>query len=130
LIHELGHALVQRCFGLPVDRIIFGVGPRLFRIKSLEVRLFPITGHVMPSGAYMASKPWQGVLIALSGIGLQWLTVIAIYFVRLVDYHFSSLFVIWYSFWAFFSLIELLPVGRKDGKVVLDLLLNKKPVHS
>lgn len=44
VLHELGHAWVLRHLAIPVQEVIIGIGPRLWRTKSqrLSVRLFPI----------------------------------------------------------------------------------------
>ncbi|MGB6200730.1 MAG: RIP metalloprotease RseP [Candidatus Acidiferrales bacterium] len=83
LIHEWGHFLVARAFGVRVDVFSVGFGPRLFGIKrgNTDYRLsaLPLGGYVRMAGDNtfeeragapdeMLSKPrWQRILIGLAG---------------------------------------------------------------
>lgn len=48
LIHELGHYVFRRMFGVPTRRMVIGTGPLVFRIKGFEVRWIPASGEVTP----------------------------------------------------------------------------------
>ena len=82
LVHELGHFLAARYFGVRVEAFAFGFGPRLFGYKrgdtDYKVCLVPVGGYVKMAGettkeptgdpAEFLSKPrWQRVIIALMG---------------------------------------------------------------
>jgi regulator of sigma E protease len=83
LIHELGHFLVAKFFGVRVERFSIGMPPRLFGFKYGDtdycISALPIGGYVKMAGEYGAettaaapddlnSKPrWQRILIALAG---------------------------------------------------------------
>ncbi|HUL34944.1 MAG TPA: RIP metalloprotease RseP [Candidatus Eisenbacteria bacterium] len=89
LVHEWGHYIVARLFGVRVDVFSIGFGPRLFGIKwgdtDWRISPFPLGGYVRmagqdlseidsgeqkPTGApdELMSKPrWQRALISLAG---------------------------------------------------------------
>src|SRR6266852_6147241 len=89
LVHEWGHFVVARWFGVRVDVFSIGFGPRLFGIKrgatDYRVSALPLGGYVRmagqdlsevdsndvaPTGApdELMSKPrWQRVLISFAG---------------------------------------------------------------
>lgn len=89
LVHEWGHFIVARFFGVRVDVFSIGFGPRLFGWKrgatDYRVSAIPLGGYVRmagqdlsdidageqrPSGApdeLMSKKRWQRALISLAG---------------------------------------------------------------
>lgn len=83
VIHEFGHFIVARLFGVRVDVFSFGLGPRLFGVKrgATDYRLsaFPVGGYVRMAGEFPSderrgdpdeflSKPrWQRMFIILAG---------------------------------------------------------------
>ena len=89
LVHEWGHFIVARFFGVRVDVFSIGFGPRLFGWKrgatDYRVSAFPLGGYVRmagqdlseidsgdqkPTGApdeLMSKKRWQRGLISLAG---------------------------------------------------------------
>jgi regulator of sigma E protease len=83
LVHEWGHFVVARFFGVRVEVFSIGFGPRLFGIKrgptDYRLSALPLGGYVRMAGDNPAeerrgdpdeflSKPrWQRVLIALAG---------------------------------------------------------------
>lgn len=83
LIHEFGHFIVARYFGVRVDVFSFGLGPRLWGMKrgatDYRVSALPIGGYVRMAGenpadertgdpAEFLSKPrWQRMFIVLAG---------------------------------------------------------------
>src|SRR6266849_495971 len=89
LVHEWGHYIVARIFGVRVDVFSIGFGPRLFGIKrgatDWRVSAVPLGGYVRmagqdlseidsgkvaPTGApdELMSKPrWQRALISFAG---------------------------------------------------------------
>src|SRR5947199_8172393 len=89
MIHEWGHFIVARLFGVRVDVFSIGFGPRLFGWKrgatDYRVSAIPLGGYVRmagqdlsdvdagqqkPTGAaaeLMSKKRWQRALISLAG---------------------------------------------------------------
>ncbi|HEX4544266.1 MAG TPA: RIP metalloprotease RseP [Candidatus Acidoferrum sp.] len=89
LVHEWGHFIVARLFGVRVDVFSIGFGPRLFGVKrgatDYRVSAIPLGGYVRmagqdlseidssdqkPTGApdeLMSKKRWQRALISLAG---------------------------------------------------------------
>ncbi len=83
LVHELGHFLVARSFGVRVDVFSVGFGPRLFGWKrgatDYRVSALPLGGYVKMAGqdfgesrtgapGELVSKPrWQRALVAFAG---------------------------------------------------------------
>jgi len=83
LVHEWGHFVVARFFGVRVEVFSIGFGPRLFGVKrgptDYRLSALPLGGYVRMAGDNPAeerrgdpdeflSKPrWQRVLIALAG---------------------------------------------------------------
>ncbi|HET9402761.1 MAG TPA: RIP metalloprotease RseP [Candidatus Acidoferrales bacterium] len=82
-IHELGHFLAARFFGVRVDVFSFGMGPRIVGFKrgdtDYRISILPIGGYVRMAGEnpgdertgaadeFMSKKRWQRAIIALAG---------------------------------------------------------------
>lgn len=82
-IHELGHFLAARFFGVRVDVFSFGMGPRIMGFKrgdtDYRISVLPIGGYVRMAGEnpgdertgaadeFMSKKRWQRAIIALAG---------------------------------------------------------------
>src|SRR4029077_1806768 len=95
LVHEWGHFIVARLFGVRVDVFSIGFGPRLFGWKKgatdYRISALPLggyvrmagqdsseedSGHTAPTGASdeLMSKPrWQRALIAFGGPGVNFI---------------------------------------------------------
>src|SRR5437870_2501493 len=95
LVHEWGHFIVARLFGVRVDVFSIGFGPRLFGWKrgatDYRVSAIPLGGYVRmagqdlsdvdageqkPTGApdeLMSKKRWQRALISLAGRWFNWI---------------------------------------------------------
>jgi regulator of sigma E protease len=81
VVHELGHYLMAKWFGVPVEVFSVGFGPRLLAIRrgGTEYRLsaIPFGGYVKMTGMAMRGEPtpdgfdskprWQRFLILLAG---------------------------------------------------------------
>lgn len=89
LVHEWGHFIIARLFGVRVDVFSIGFGPRLFGIKrgatDWRISAVPLGGYVrmagqditdvdsgdqVPTGApdeLMSKKRWQRALISVAG---------------------------------------------------------------
>ena len=79
-LHELGHFLVTRLFGIEVEEFGFGYPPRLAKLftwKGTEITLnwIPFGGFVRPKGendpdipdGLGAANPWKRIGVALAG---------------------------------------------------------------
>ena len=99
-IHELGHFLFAKKFGVHVYEFSIGMGPRLFKFnrKGDEtdycIRLFPIGGYVqmageevevdesIPKEKRLQSKKWyQRLLIMVAGVMNNFLLAIVVLFI-------------------------------------------------
>ncbi len=80
LIHELGHFLTAKMFGVKVHEFAIGMGPKLFGKQKgdtfYSVRLIPMGGYVKMEGedensedpaAFNNKKPWQRLIILVAG---------------------------------------------------------------
>ena len=82
MIHELGHFLVARAFGVGIHEFSIGMGPKLFSKKGKKhetvysLRALPIGGYVSMEGedeesdrpdAFGNKKVWQRILIVIAG---------------------------------------------------------------
>ena len=86
LIHELGHFLWAKKFGVHIYELAIGMGPVIKTIKGKDgidysIRAFPIGGFVqmagevyeddnkIPKEKFMCNKPWwQKLIILLAGV--------------------------------------------------------------
>ena len=82
-IHELGHFIAARFFGVRVDVFSFGMGPRIVGFKrgvtDYRISILPIGGYVRMAGEnpgdertgaddeFMSKPRWQRAVIALAG---------------------------------------------------------------
>ena len=83
-IHELGHFLTARYFGVKIETFSIGFGPKLFSFKKKDttyaISLIPLGGFVKMKGenpdeeenrleddSFAAKKWWQRALIAFAG---------------------------------------------------------------
>lgn len=65
-LHELGHYLPAKRFGVEVRQFMIGFGPTLFSRQRGEtefgVKAFPLGGYILMSGMYApAKKPYRGL---------------------------------------------------------------------
>lgn len=82
MIHELGHFLAARAFGVGVNEFSIGMGPKLFSKKGKKhdtvysLRALPIGGYVSMVGedeesdapdAFGAKSVWKRILIVIAG---------------------------------------------------------------
>lgn len=111
-IHELGHFLSARKFGVKVDEFGLGIPPRAWGKKVGEtiysLNWLPIGGFVKIRGEdledydpkdpenFMNKKPWQRSVILLAGIFMNFVfAVIVFYFLLASNGWKSSPLVIW-----------------------------------
>lgn len=79
IIHELGHFITARAFGMNVDEFTIGMGPRLFKIRGKKTlfsfRLLPIGGAVQLGEDFESDDPdafrnkpvWQRMIVIVAG---------------------------------------------------------------
>jgi regulator of sigma E protease len=83
LVHEWGHFIVARFFGVRVDTFSIGFGPRLFGLRrgptDYRLSALPLGGYVKMAGdnplveregapdEFLSKPRWQRALIALAG---------------------------------------------------------------
>lgn len=99
-IHELGHFIFAKKFGVYVYEFSLGMGPRLFKFNRKNdetdycIRLFPIGGFVQMAGEEIevdekvpeekrlgSKKAYQRFLIMVAGVMMNFLLAIVLYFV-------------------------------------------------
>nr|NNM90099.1 hypothetical protein [Bacilli bacterium] len=112
-VHELGHAVMATILRVPVSRFRLGFGPRLVKIGVLDLRLVPITGEVQAAPAHW----WQGVLIALAGVGAQWGVIAGAMVSGLARQDVG--FWAWMLGLAMVGTLQLVPVFNTDGAVAI-----------
>ena len=92
-LHELGHLMAAKLFGVYCYEYSFGMGPLLWKKKTKEtqysIRAIPIGGYVamagesgdegyegvvVPKGRRLTDKPtWQRLIILLAGVAMNFL---------------------------------------------------------
>ena len=101
ILHEFGHFIVAKLFGIRVEAFSFGLGPRLFgkRFGQTDYRVsaFPLGGYVKlggdesnaplegdgaadipPKERFDLRPRWQRILVAIAGPVMNILTALAI----------------------------------------------------
>jgi regulator of sigma E protease len=94
VIHEFGHFIVAKLFGIRVEVFSAGFGKRLFGIKKgdtdYRISLIPLGGYVKMAGEnldeqrtgapyeFMSKPKWQRFLVAIAGPAMNILTALAI----------------------------------------------------
>lgn len=122
LMHELGHAVLMKIFGVPIQLIEWGIGPRIFKFKRFEMRLVPLSGGVYPNGTLLAKRKVEGVLIGIGGVVFQWIGMWFIALLRLHQFQALELICLAYGFASIIGVYNLVPIGRNDGRHILQIL--------
>ena len=94
VLHELGHFIVARFFGIRVETFSVGFGPRLWGLKrgntDYRLSLIPLGGYVKMAGEnldeqltgapyeFMSKPKWQRFCVAIAGPTANILTALAI----------------------------------------------------
>src|SRR5215510_2549339 len=94
VIHEFGHFIVAKFFGIRVDVFSVGIGRRLFGVKNgdtdYRLSLIPLGGYVKMAGEsldeqrtgaeyeFMSKPKWQRFCVAIAGPVMNILTAFAI----------------------------------------------------
>ena len=92
IVHEFGHFIIAKKFGVRVDEFGIGYPPRLFGKKIGEtiysvnliplgafVRIYGEEGGVDDYRSFMKLKIWQRVLIVIGGVAAFWLAAIILF---------------------------------------------------
>lgn len=114
IIHELGHFLIAKRFGVKVDEFGIGYPPRIFGKKIGEtiysvnwvmlgafVRIRGEEGGIDDLRSFSNLKIWQRVLIVIGGVAAFWVTAIVIFSIV-------------------FAVGTQLPIGDQDVKGVVN----------
>jgi len=100
-IHELGHFLIARFFGVKIEVFSIGIGPKIFKYESggtiYALSLIPLGGYCSMKGeqqdkggeieidSLSAKKWWQRILVVLAGpmfnLFLAWILIIASFYI-------------------------------------------------
>ena len=83
-VHEFGHFIAARIFGVKVNEFAIGMGPTLYKRQGKEtlysVRAIPMGGFCAMEGedeenddprAFNNKKPWQRIIILAAGAGMN-----------------------------------------------------------
>ena len=123
LLHECGHALAAQAMGMPVERVLAGLGPRLLKVRRLEIRLLPIVGVTVIPGLREAS-PTRRLIVALSGPIASLVAAIAFGYVALYSTgRIAHVAYIMGEANVALGLFNMLPIPMLDGWEVLEAML-------
>ena len=91
-LHEFGHFIVSKAFGIEVEEFGFGLPPRLCKLftwKGTEftLNMLPFGAFVKPKGEFedpsensLRSAPaWKQILVLLAGPGMNFLTAVVFF---------------------------------------------------
>ncbi len=91
-LHEFGHFIVSKAFGIEVEEFGFGLPPRLCRLftwKGTEftLNLLPFGAFVKPKGEFedpsqnslRAAPAWKQICVLLAGPAMNFLTAVVIF---------------------------------------------------
>src|SRR5215470_134271 len=103
VIHEFGHFIVAKSFGIRVDVFSVGFGKRLWGFKKgdtdYRISLVPLGGYVKMAGEnldeqrtgepyeFMSKPKWQRFCVAIAGPAMNILTALAIPAVMAMMHH-------------------------------------------
>jgi regulator of sigma E protease len=103
VIHEFGHFIVAKFFGIRIDVFSVGFGKRLWGVKKgdtdYRVSLIPLGGYVKMAGEnldeqrtgapyeFMSKPKWQRFCVAIAGPAMNILTALAIPTVMAMIHH-------------------------------------------
>ncbi|CAM2749779.1 M50 family metallopeptidase [Erysipelothrix tonsillarum] len=97
-IHELGHLIAAKAFGVYCNEFAIGMGPKIFQYKkegwetSFSIRAFPLGGFVSMAGepgegdfgvererTVVGIKPWKRLIVMLAGIFMNFVLALVIF---------------------------------------------------
>ncbi len=141
IIHEIGHFLVARVFGIRVTVFSVGFGKRLWGFKrghtDYRISLIPLGGYVSMAGEgadavgapdEFSSKPrWQRICVAAAGPGVNILAALAIPALLSMYSHHSP------AYWgepARVGRVEADSPAERSGVAVGDLITEIDGIHN
>ncbi len=91
-VHELGHYIAGKIFGFGIEEFAIGFGPKIYSKEKkngekFSIRLLPLGGFCSFRGedkesddetAFNNKKPWQRIIVLVSGALMNYLTAILI----------------------------------------------------
>lgn len=107
VVHELGHFLAARAFGMRVERFSVGFGPVLFRRQAGEteyvVSAIPFGGYVRIAGmapgddvasgdlgSYSNQPAWRRFVVILAGPAMNWISAVLLAFGMVISLGFHE----------------------------------------
>lgn len=109
LIHEFGHFLVAKRFGIKVEEFGFGIPPRVWGKKIGEtlysLNLLPLGGFVRllgedetekkllnNPGSFASKKPWQRILVVVSGVVMNLILAWILFYIVIISQNFRVIY--------------------------------------
>lgn len=126
LVHEAGHWMLLRRWGVSVVRYEIGFGPKFFKLGCVQVNALPIGAAVVPqTDAYQALSAKQRAWVALAGplASFAYAAVILVNW-PWFDYNPGILKLALLSF--YLGLLNLLPVPPLDGFKALEAVIEHR----
>ena len=93
-IHELGHFVAAKCFGVYVEEFALGMGPAILKKQGKEtlysLRIFPLGGYcamrgenetVSEDGSFSALAPWKRFIVLFAGAAMNILLALILFMV-------------------------------------------------
>lgn len=104
-VHELGHYITGKIFKFKIDEFAIGFGPKLFKRTKKDgevfsVRLLPLGGFcafhgedddVQDADAFNNKKPWQRIIVLISGALMNYLLSVVLIIVIFSAYGHTAL---------------------------------------
>lgn len=104
-VHELGHYITGKIFKFKIDEFAIGFGPKLFKRTKKDgevfsVRLLPLGGFcafhgededVQDADAFNNKKPWQRIIVLISGALMNYLLSVVLIIVMFSAYGHTAL---------------------------------------
>ena len=91
-LHEFGHFIVSKAFGIEVEEFGFGLPPRICKLftwkgTDFTLNLLPFGAFVKPKGEFddpsdnslRAAPAWKQILILLAGPAMNLLTAVVLF---------------------------------------------------
>lgn len=109
IIHELGHFLMAKRFGIKVEEFGFGIPPRIFGKKIGEtvysLNALPLGGFVRLLGedeiekkvfknprSFASKKPWQRILVVVAGVTMNLILAWALFYTVIISQNFKIIY--------------------------------------
>lgn len=106
LIHEFGHFIMAKKFGIKVEEFGFGIPPKIWGKKIGEtlfsLNLIPLGGFVRLLGedeldrkvlgnsrSFAAKKPWQKIMVVAAGVSMNLLLAVMIFYMVIIAQNFK-----------------------------------------